>query len=154
MFTSRSFTSRSLSSMCRSTFLPVGTETKFFLHETAHRVCGFSWVTESWFQEKDTFILLWTPLHWRERRHVDRILQKHSGFCVNSVVNCSFNRLRVMTHLCSQASNSASYIQDAFQLLMPILEVSHIQRKAGSTQQWPADVTATLYWCSSFFFFF
>uniref|UniRef100_A0A8C8MAF1 Family with sequence similarity 114 member A2 n=1 Tax=Oncorhynchus tshawytscha TaxID=74940 RepID=A0A8C8MAF1_ONCTS len=33
------------------------------------------------------------------------------------------------------ASNSASYIQDAFQLLMPVLEVSHIQRSADSTQQ-------------------
>lgn len=33
-----------------------------------------------------------------------------------------------------QASNSASYIQDAFQLLMPILEISHIQRRA--TEQW------------------
>uniref|UniRef100_A0A4W6DQ47 Family with sequence similarity 114 member A2 n=1 Tax=Lates calcarifer TaxID=8187 RepID=A0A4W6DQ47_LATCA len=33
------------------------------------------------------------------------------------------------------ASNSASYIQDAFQLLMPILEISHIQRRAESTEQ-------------------
>lgn len=39
---------------------------------------------------------------------------------------------------CSQASNSASYIQDAFQLLMPILEISHIQRRAESSEQWPA----------------
>lgn len=35
----------------------------------------------------------------------------------------------------SQASNSASYIQDAFQLLMPILEISHIQTKAESSEQ-------------------
>lgn len=34
----------------------------------------------------------------------------------------------------SKASNSASYIQDAFQLLMPVLEVSHIQRTVESTQ--------------------
>ncbi|CAB1352481.1 unnamed protein product [Coregonus sp. 'balchen'] len=33
------------------------------------------------------------------------------------------------------ASNSTSYIQDAFQLLMPLLELSHIQRSADSTQQ-------------------
>ncbi|RXN10680.1 protein FAM114A2 [Labeo rohita] len=32
------------------------------------------------------------------------------------------------------ASNSASYIQDAFQLLMPVLEVSHIQRTVESAQ--------------------
>lgn len=35
----------------------------------------------------------------------------------------------------AQASNSASYIQDAFQLLMPILEISHIQRRAGRAEQ-------------------
>lgn len=45
-----------------------------------------------------------------------------------------------LTHRClpSQASNSASYIQDAFQLLRPILEISHIQRRSESTEQWPA----------------
>lgn len=41
---------------------------------------------------------------------------------------------RVMNCHTLQASNSASYIQDAFQLLMPILEISHIQRRA--TEQW------------------
>lgn len=40
-----------------------------------------------------------------------------------------------MCYESSQASNSASYIQDAFQLLMPILEISHIQRRAESTEQ-------------------
>uniref|UniRef100_A0A8C7QVM1 Protein FAM114A2 n=1 Tax=Oncorhynchus mykiss TaxID=8022 RepID=A0A8C7QVM1_ONCMY len=34
-----------------------------------------------------------------------------------------------------EASNSASYIQDSFQLLMPVLEVSHIQSSADSNQQ-------------------
>uniref|UniRef100_A0A3Q3K477 Family with sequence similarity 114 member A2 n=1 Tax=Monopterus albus TaxID=43700 RepID=A0A3Q3K477_MONAL len=33
-----------------------------------------------------------------------------------------------------RASNSASYIQDAFQLLMPVLEISYIQRRAESTE--------------------
>lgn len=36
-----------------------------------------------------------------------------------------------------KASNSASYIQDAFQLLMPVLEVSHIQRTVESAQWEP-----------------
>ncbi|XP_070305489.1 protein FAM114A2 isoform X2 [Salvelinus sp. IW2-2015] len=41
----------------------------------------------------------------------------------------------LITGVFLEASNSASYIQDAFQLLMPVLEVSHIQRSADSTQQ-------------------
>ncbi|XP_029924076.1 protein FAM114A2 [Myripristis murdjan] len=41
----------------------------------------------------------------------------------------------LITGVFLEASNSASYIQDAFQLLMPILEVSHIQRRVESTQQ-------------------
>ncbi|XP_047463890.1 protein FAM114A2 [Mugil cephalus] len=41
----------------------------------------------------------------------------------------------LITGVFLEASNSASYIQDAFQLLMPILEVSHIQRRAESTEQ-------------------
>ncbi|XP_044077404.1 protein FAM114A2 isoform X1 [Siniperca chuatsi] len=41
----------------------------------------------------------------------------------------------LITGVFLEASNSASYIQDAFQLLMPILEISHIQRRAGSTEQ-------------------
>ncbi|KAM4620663.1 protein FAM114A2 isoform 1-T2 [Polymixia lowei] len=41
----------------------------------------------------------------------------------------------LITGVFLEASNSASYIQDAFQLLMPVLEVSHIQRRAESTPQ-------------------
>nr|XP_019952960.1 PREDICTED: protein FAM114A2-like [Paralichthys olivaceus] len=41
----------------------------------------------------------------------------------------------LITGVFLEASNSASYIQDAFQLLMPILEISHIQRTADSTEQ-------------------
>ncbi|CAK6979069.1 protein FAM114A2 [Scomber scombrus] len=41
----------------------------------------------------------------------------------------------LITGVFLEASNSASYIQDAFQLLMPILEISHIQRRDESTQQ-------------------
>lgn len=29
--------------------------------------------------------------------------------------------------LCSQGSNSTNYIQNAFQLLLPVLQISHIQ---------------------------
>ncbi|XP_049598041.1 protein FAM114A2 [Syngnathus scovelli] len=36
----------------------------------------------------------------------------------------------LITGVFLEASNSASYIQDAFQLLMPILEIGHIQRQA------------------------
>lgn len=36
----------------------------------------------------------------------------------------------LITAVFLEASNSASYVQDAFQLLMPILEISHIERKA------------------------
>ncbi|XP_027886594.1 protein FAM114A2 [Xiphophorus couchianus] len=41
----------------------------------------------------------------------------------------------LITGIFLEASNSASYIQDAFQLLMPILEISHIQRRAGRAEQ-------------------
>ncbi|XP_017288218.1 protein FAM114A2 [Kryptolebias marmoratus] len=41
----------------------------------------------------------------------------------------------LITGVFLEASNSASYIQDAFQLLMPILEISHIQRRAGPSEQ-------------------
>ncbi|XP_068592705.1 protein FAM114A2 [Cebidichthys violaceus] len=41
----------------------------------------------------------------------------------------------LITGVFLEASNSASYIQDAFQLLMPIVEISHIQRRAESTEQ-------------------
>lgn len=41
----------------------------------------------------------------------------------------------LITGVFLEASNSASYIQDAFQLLMPILEISHIQRRSESTEQ-------------------
>uniref|UniRef100_A0A8C9W903 Family with sequence similarity 114 member A2 n=1 Tax=Scleropages formosus TaxID=113540 RepID=A0A8C9W903_SCLFO len=37
----------------------------------------------------------------------------------------------LITGVFLEASNSASYIQDAFQLLLPVLEMSHIQRSAG-----------------------
>lgn len=40
----------------------------------------------------------------------------------------------LITGVFLEASNSASYIQDAFQLLLPVLQVSHIQRRADSTQ--------------------
>uniref|UniRef100_A0A6Q2XDL3 Family with sequence similarity 114 member A2 n=1 Tax=Esox lucius TaxID=8010 RepID=A0A6Q2XDL3_ESOLU len=39
----------------------------------------------------------------------------------------------LITGVFLEASNSASYIQDAFQLLMPVLEVSHVQRSADFT---------------------
>lgn len=38
----------------------------------------------------------------------------------------------LITSVFLEASNSASYIQDAFQLLLPVLEVSHIQRTVES----------------------
>uniref|UniRef100_A0A8D3C7L0 Family with sequence similarity 114 member A2 n=1 Tax=Scophthalmus maximus TaxID=52904 RepID=A0A8D3C7L0_SCOMX len=41
----------------------------------------------------------------------------------------------LITGVFLEASNSASYIQDAFQLLLPILEISHIQRRTESTGQ-------------------
>eukprot|EP00066_Takifugu_rubripes_P006259 XP_003970908.1 PREDICTED: protein FAM114A2 [Takifugu rubripes] len=41
----------------------------------------------------------------------------------------------LITGVFLEASNSASYIQDAFQLLMPILEISHIQQRAESSEQ-------------------
>nr|XP_057943212.1 protein FAM114A2 [Doryrhamphus excisus] len=41
----------------------------------------------------------------------------------------------LITGVFLEASNSASYIQDAFQLLMPIMEISHIQRRADMSEQ-------------------
>ncbi|XP_069002062.1 protein FAM114A2 [Embiotoca jacksoni] len=41
----------------------------------------------------------------------------------------------LITGVFLEASNSASYIQDAFQLLMPILEISHIQSRAEPAEQ-------------------
>ncbi|KAM4545322.1 protein FAM114A2 [Odontesthes bonariensis] len=41
----------------------------------------------------------------------------------------------LITEVFLEASNSASYIQDAFQLLLPILEISHIQRKTETSEQ-------------------
>lgn len=41
----------------------------------------------------------------------------------------------LITGVFLEASNSASYIQDAFQLLMPILEISHIERRVQFTEQ-------------------
>ncbi|KAM3600676.1 uncharacterized protein V6R79_000526 [Siganus canaliculatus] len=40
----------------------------------------------------------------------------------------------LITGVFLEASNSASYVQDAFQLLMPILEISHIQKRAASSE--------------------
>lgn len=50
---------------------------------------------------------------------------------------CTHTHTHTATHHCLslQASNSASYIQDAFQLLRPVLEISHIQRRSESTDQ-------------------
>ncbi|KAM8900489.1 protein FAM114A2 isoform 2-T6 [Spinachia spinachia] len=41
----------------------------------------------------------------------------------------------LITAVFLEASNSASYVQDAFQLLLPILEIAHIQRRDESTEQ-------------------
>lgn len=41
----------------------------------------------------------------------------------------------LITGVFLEASNSASYIQDAFQLLRPVLEISHIQRRSEDTDQ-------------------
>ncbi|XP_060096252.1 protein FAM114A2 isoform X2 [Heteronotia binoei] len=41
----------------------------------------------------------------------------------------------LITGVFLEASNSASYIQDAFQLLLPVLQLSHIQAQAELTQQ-------------------
>lgn len=60
-----------------------------------------------------------------------------------------YQQLCLLVHQCplsSQASNSASYIQDAFQLLIPILEISHIQQRAESSEQWGAGVTPDLHY--------
>nr|XP_056716211.1 protein FAM114A2 isoform X2 [Euleptes europaea] len=41
----------------------------------------------------------------------------------------------LITGVFLEASNSASYVQDAFQLLLPVLQISHIQTQAELTQQ-------------------
>lgn len=41
----------------------------------------------------------------------------------------------LITAVFLEASNSASYIQDAFQLLLPVLEISLIENKTGSLRQ-------------------
>ncbi|XP_054831955.1 protein FAM114A2 [Eublepharis macularius] len=41
----------------------------------------------------------------------------------------------LITGVFLEASNSASYIQDAFQLLLPVLQISHIQAQTELTQQ-------------------
>lgn len=41
----------------------------------------------------------------------------------------------LITGVFLEASNSASYIQDAFQLLLPILEISHIQQREQPSEQ-------------------
>ncbi|XP_030218022.1 protein FAM114A2 [Gadus morhua] len=40
----------------------------------------------------------------------------------------------LITGVFLEASNSASYLQDAFQLLLPVLQISHIQRTSGAGQ--------------------
>lgn len=78
------------------------------------------------------------------------------GEILNPLITGVFLEVRHLAHICthtqtgkfkhtltslwlSQASNSASYIQDAFQLLRPVLEISHIQRRSEPTDQWSAD---------------
>ncbi|KAJ6667848.1 hypothetical protein lerEdw1_016169 [Lerista edwardsae] len=41
----------------------------------------------------------------------------------------------LITGVFLEASNSASYIQDAFQLLLPVLQISHIQAQTALTKQ-------------------
>ncbi|XP_021564506.1 protein FAM114A2 [Carlito syrichta] len=45
----------------------------------------------------------------------------------------------LITAVFLEASNSASYIQDAFQLLLPVLEISLIESKTGSPRHEPQD---------------
>lgn len=56
------------------------------------------------------------------------------GGCAITVCSCCPSHSAPRNAPPTQASNSASYIQDAFQLLMPILEISHIQRSAASPE--------------------
>nr|XP_023700674.1 protein FAM114A2 [Paramormyrops kingsleyae] len=46
------------------------------------------------------------------------------GEILNPLITCVF----------LEASNSASYVQDAFQLLLPILQMSHIQKSVGTSR--------------------
>lgn len=62
----------------------------------------------------------------------------------------------LITAVFLEASNSASYIQDAFQLLLPVLQISLIQSKTESPrgeppardpwQHWGAEVYLRLWW--------
>uniref|UniRef100_A0A8C1FN71 Family with sequence similarity 114 member A2 n=1 Tax=Cyprinus carpio carpio TaxID=630221 RepID=A0A8C1FN71_CYPCA len=58
------------------------------------------------------------------------LLSKNFTSCLTTIgVNQKGEVLNpLITSIFLEASNSASYIQDAFQLLIPVLEVSHIQR--------------------------
>ncbi|XP_033834785.1 protein FAM114A2 [Periophthalmus magnuspinnatus] len=61
------------------------------------------------------------------------LLSKKFTSCLTATgINTKGDTLNpLITAVFLEASNSASYIQDAFQLLMPILEISHIERRAG-----------------------
>lgn len=50
----------------------------------------------------------------------------------------------LITGVFLEASNSASYIQDAFQLLLPVLEVSHIQLSTAQTSARPDQPSTEL----------
>ncbi|KAM6984626.1 protein FAM114A2 [Aplochiton taeniatus] len=50
----------------------------------------------------------------------------------------------LITGVFLEASNSASYIQDAFQLLLPVLEVSHIQHSTAQTSARPDQPSTDL----------
>nr|XP_061801236.1 protein FAM114A2-like [Nerophis lumbriciformis] len=63
------------------------------------------------------------------------LLSKKFTFCLTEAGSNEKGEVLnpLITGVFLEASNSASYIQDAFQLLMPILEISHIQRRANIT---------------------
>ncbi|XP_042603879.1 protein FAM114A2-like isoform X1 [Cyprinus carpio] len=65
------------------------------------------------------------------------LLSKNFTSCLTTIgVNQKGEVLNpLITSIFLEASNSASYIQDAFQLLIPVLEVSHIQRTVESAQR-------------------
>ncbi|KAG9351940.1 hypothetical protein JZ751_023191 [Albula glossodonta] len=65
------------------------------------------------------------------------LLSKKFTSCLTSVGSTEKGDVLnpLITGVFLEASNSASYIQDAFQLLLPVLEVSHIQRSTGSAGQ-------------------
>ncbi|XP_077448073.1 protein FAM114A2 [Stigmatopora argus] len=64
------------------------------------------------------------------------LLSKHFTSCLTEAGSNEKGEFLnpVITGVFLEASNSASYIQDAFLLLMPIVEISHIQRRASIHQ--------------------